>query len=481
MSIQINQQLKETGVAQVLVVLKPLAGGAGAGGAGGAASMGGAASVGALALTSDSAASPLSGLEDYFVQSDLSLNSQIADAGLSFSPAASLTGGPRRKQAPPPPVHIYPNLGLMLGTVNRDGLAGLKSDDRVASVGGAPQLSLIKPVRVEAATMQTKVTWGIEFLGVTKLWAEGLSGKGVRVAHLDTGVDGKHPALKTAIASFAEFDSFGRLVKPSPAAHDTGQHGTHTAATIAGRPVQGRAVGVAPKATLASALVIEGGNVIARVLGGMDWVLTQGVSILSMSLGLPGLLEEFLPITQILRARKVLPVMAVGNEGPGRSRSPGNYAEALSVGAINDQSLIAQFSSSQRFKRKVEPIVPDVAAPGVNVISARPGGGFQAMDGTSMATPHIAGLAALLFEAKPTATIDEVEKAIFNSCKLGKGMSKDRGNRGIPDAARAFKELTGHALGAKPKSSSTASKAKSPASKAKKKVATKKKSSKKAK
>src|SRR4051794_27566684 len=102
MSTQINQQLKETGVAQVLVVLKPLAGGAGAAGAA-RASTGGAASVGAQPLTSRSAASPLSGLEDYFVQSDLSLNSQIADAGLSFSPAASIGSGSRRKQAPPPP------------------------------------------------------------------------------------------------------------------------------------------------------------------------------------------------------------------------------------------------------------------------------------------------------------------------------------------------------------------------------------------
>src|SRR5258706_14846027 len=117
MSTQINQQLKETGVAQVLVVLKPLAGGAAPAGA---ASMGGAASVGAQALTSRSAASPLSGLEDYFVQSDLSINSQIAEAGMSFSPAASLTSGLRKRQAPPPPVHVYPNLGLMLGTVTRD-------------------------------------------------------------------------------------------------------------------------------------------------------------------------------------------------------------------------------------------------------------------------------------------------------------------------------------------------------------------------
>src|SRR6185295_3404953 len=102
-----------------------------------------------------------------------------------------------------------------------------------------------------------------------------------------------------------------------------------------------------------------------------------------------------------------------------------------SVGAINKDRIIAPFSSSQRFARKVDAIVPDIVAPGVDIISAKPGGGFQSMDGTSMATPHVAGLAALLFEAKPGATIDEVEKAIYSSCTLG-SISPERGNRGFP-------------------------------------------------
>ena len=141
---------------------------------------------------------------------------------------------------------------------------------------------------------------------------------------------------------------------------------------------------------------------------------------------------------RVLRRRNVLPIFAVGNEGPGTSRSPGNYAEAISVGAYDRRKRVADFSSSQRFQRSVDAQVPDLVLPGVGVISARPGGGFQSMDGTSMATPHLAGLAALLLEAHPNHTLDAVESAIFNSCARPTGMLLSRGNRGIPDATRAL-------------------------------------------
>jgi subtilisin family serine protease len=258
------------------------------------------------------------------------------------------------------------------------------------------------------------------------------------VGHLDTGVDGTHPALKKAIARFAEFDDLGQEVLPTPRPFDSEDHGTHTAATIAGHPVRGRHIGVAPGSRLASAIVIEGGNVVARVLGGMDWAVGHNVRILSMSLGFPGWVDDFLALTRLLREKNILPVFAVGNEGPGTSRSPGNYPETLSVGAHDVDADVAEFSSSQRFSRKRDPVVPDLLAPGVGVISARPGGGYQSMDGTSMATPHVAGLAALLIEAKPTASAAEVERAIFGSCVRPPGMDRERGNRGVPDAKRAL-------------------------------------------
>jgi subtilisin family serine protease len=188
-------------------------------------------------------------------------------------------------------------------------------------------------------------------------------------------------------------------------------------------------------------MVIEGGNVIERVLGGMDWALGQGARILSMSLGFRGFVDDFEPITRILRQRNVLPVFAVGNEGPGFSRSPGNYFNALSVGASDNKMKVASFSSSQKFSRALDPNVPDLVAPGVNVSSAAPGGGYQAMDGSSMATPHIAGLAALLLQAVPSATVDQLEAAIFKSCTLPASMSAERANRGFPNAVRALSLL----------------------------------------
>jgi subtilisin family serine protease len=185
-------------------------------------------------------------------------------------------------------------------------------------------------------------------------------------------------------------------------------------------------------------MVIEGGDVVARVMAGMDWIVGSGARILNMSLGIRGMLDDFLALTVLLREKGVLPVFAVGNEGPGTSRSPGNYAEALSVGAHDRRRAVADFSSSQRFPRGVDPIVPDLVAPGVDIPSARPGGGYQLMSGTSMATPHVAGLAALLFQAKPTATIDEVEQAILGSCTLHGHMDRARAGRGRPDAVRAL-------------------------------------------
>src|SRR5262249_25198705 len=154
----------------------------------------------------------------------------------------------------------YRNLGIVYGTVDRDGLAALKAEPGVKAVRSAPQFSLIRPVAAAAAQPTAPTTWGIDALGVPELWNQGLSGAGVAVAHLDTGVDASHPALKSAVVKFAQFDLTGRQIAGAEA-NDSDQeyaHGTHTAGTIAGRPVQGKHVGVAPGAALHSALVIEG-------------------------------------------------------------------------------------------------------------------------------------------------------------------------------------------------------------------------------
>jgi subtilisin family serine protease len=359
------------------------------------------------------------------------------------SQAAALAEAAGAGRAVAPAGRYYPNLGVLLGTVDRDAYRRLRADRRVRKIASAPRLEHIRPVSSRPAKLAEDRTWGIRALRIDLLWQEGLSGAGVTVGHLDTGVDGAHAALRGAIAGFAEFDEMGRQVRPAPEPSDSGEHGTHTAATIVGRPVRGRAVGVAPRARLYSAMVIEGGDAVARVLGGMDWALGRGVRVLNMSLGFPGWWDDFLELTRIIRGHGALPVFAVGNEGPGTSRSPGNYAEALSVGAADRSSRVAWFSSSDRFDRARDPIVPDVVAPGVDVISARPGAGYQSMSGTSMAAPHVAGLAALLFEATPDASVDDVETAIFASATPLPGDPATRQGRGLPDGRAALERLRG--------------------------------------
>lgn len=363
--------------------------------------------------------------------------------GAPNSISAALTRSRVATRGKPKTGRIYEHLGVMLGTVDAESLAALKKDPAVRRVARAPQISLIRPVAARAAKLTASLTWGIRKLKAHRLWEGGHKGGGVKIGHLDTGVDGKHACLRTAIADFVTLDALGAVQKlrPGEKAFDTDGHGTHTAATIAGRPVGGRSVGVAPEAELFSAAVIEGGDVIARILGGLNWAVGRGCTVVNASLGLRGWHDEFLPLTRILRVRGVLPVFAVGNEGPGTSRSPGNYEEALSVGACDAGGLVADFSSSQEFLTPQRRHVPDLVAPGAGVISARPGGSYQSMDGTSMATPHIAGLAALLWSAEPSATVSDIEQAILASASVLTSDGVERQGRGVPDGVRALAHL----------------------------------------
>ena len=251
--------------------------------------------VGARLALSDTTPSAVQSLAALFVHDEHSAAAAIAkDRTLTSSPRLSVRAASAKSTSTPQPVRYYANLGVMLGNVNRDGLEALKDRTEVQDVVGSPQLRLIHPKRIAAATAATGPQWGMKKIDAPALWKKGFDGSGIIVAHLDTGVDGKHAALRNAITRFAFFDDLGAEVSPAPKPFDSGEHGTHTAGTIAGRPVRGKQIGVAPGAHIASALVIEGGNPIARVLGGMNWAVGVGARVLSMSLGFPGLVEDFL-------------------------------------------------------------------------------------------------------------------------------------------------------------------------------------------
>lgn len=259
------------------------------------------------------------------------------------------------------------------------------------------------------------LNWAFDRLQIETCWQQGFTGAGVRIGHLDTGVAATHSALSDRIATFAEFDSWGDRV-PNAQPWDSGNHGTHTAGLICGD-----AIGIAPQAKLCSGMVIEGGHPLVRVLAGLDWLLDQQIRVLCLSLGVPGYNPLFEIVLARLRQQGVLTVCPIGNQGRRVSCSPANYPGVLAVGAIDDQDQVPGFSGNG----------VSIVAPGVDLRSAQSDGNFVNQTGTSMAAAIVAGVAALLFQAKPTATVEEVEQALLTTCTLLPDLSPQRVGHGL--------------------------------------------------
>jgi subtilisin len=259
------------------------------------------------------------------------------------------------------------------------------------------------------------VAWNLAHLNINSCWQNGFSGAGVRVGHLDTGVDASHPALLNKVSNFALFDAKGSIL-PAGFPQDSSDHGTHTAGIICGGKVGGQAIGIAPDAELCSGVVLEGSKPLLRVLCGLDWMFDQQVRVVCMSLGIPGYNPLFDIALSKLRQQGALCISPVGNSGRKVSCSPANYPGVIAVGAVDHKNQVAKFSGSQAFDRSIDPIKPNLVAPGVDIPSAKPGGGLSKQSGTSMAAAHVAGVAALLFQAKPEASVEEVENALLKSC-----------------------------------------------------------------
>ncbi len=284
------------------------------------------------------------------------------------------------------------------------------------------------------------LTWGLQRLNIRECWQRGFTGAGVRVGHLDTGVDGSHPALGGRLAAFMEFDQDGfPLSQAEP--RDSGSHGTHTAGLICGGSIDGLALGVAPGAQLCSGLVIEGGKSLVRVLAGLDWMFDCKVRVLCLSLGIPIYNPLFEIVLSRLRSAGVLIITPVGNRGAGHTCSPANYPGVIAVGATNASDRVVHFSGSQQFKRAADFFKPNLVAPGVDIPSAKSGGGLQVRSGTSMAAAQVAGIAALLFQAKPHATPAQVEAALLTTCTILSESSEYRSGRGLVNPVEALKAM----------------------------------------
>ncbi|MFI2779527.1 S8 family serine peptidase [Streptomyces sp. ALB3] len=256
-------------------------------------------------------------------------------------------------------------------------------------------------------------------------WAGGFDGKGTTVAVLDTGIDATHPDVKDRITRTRSF-------VPGEEVLDKHGHGTHVASTIAGSGAasDGANKGVAPAADLIVGKVLgdEGSGADSGIIEAMEWAKAEGADVVSMSLGSSVPDDGTDPMAQAVDALSAdggpLFVIAAGNAyGAGTIGSPGSAASALTIAAVDKQDGRADFSSMGPLVRS-HGLKPDLSAPGVDINAAAsqaiPGieGMYQGMSGTSMATPHVAGAAAILKQRHPEWSGRRIKDALMSSSKL---------------------------------------------------------------
>ena len=240
------------------------------------------------------------------------------------------------------------------------------------------------------------------------------------IAVVDTGIDGGHTDLGGGkIIGWKDF------INNQPTPYDDNSHGTHVAGTAAGTGAAsgGAYQGVAPGASLVGVKVLDGGGggTLSGVADGVQWVInnknTYGIEILSMSLGASGCADGTDSLSSLINAAAgagIVPVLAAGNSGPLKCTvgTPGAASEAVTVGAVADPGEggvnLAYFSS--RGPTADGRLKPDIVAPGVNIMAPETGtSGYVNKSGTSMATPFVSGVAALMLHANPLLSPQQVK------------------------------------------------------------------------
>jgi subtilisin family serine protease len=285
-------------------------------------------------------------------------------------------------------------------------------------------------------------------IGAPAAWQAGLTGQGVRVAVLDTGIDTDHPDLAGKVSDSKDFSGKGSV-------EDGSGHGTHVASTITGSGAAstGKYRGVAPDATLAVGKVLDdnGDGTMDGVLAGMAWAaVDMRAKVVNMSLG-AGPTDGTDPVSETLntltRQHGTLFVVSAGNFGGDETvATPAAADEALAVASVSKQDELSDFSS--RGPRVGDgALKPDVAAPGGGIVAARPDGvtpigepvgdAYQRLSGTSMAAPHVAGAAAILVQQHPDWTPGQLKTALMSSATEVEGAGPFAVGAGRVDVARA--------------------------------------------
>ena len=276
-----------------------------------------------------------------------------------------------------------------------------------------------------AATPDEKYFWGLKRVKAPGIWKQA-TGKGVKVAVIDTGIDYTHPDLASNyVGGYNALD-------PKKDPIDDHGHGTHVAGTIAGAGEKA-VVGVAPRASLYAVKVLDadGGGSYASIIAGIQWAVENKMDIVNMSLGGPASPALQKAIQAAYKAG-VTVVAAAGNDPEAPVSAPAMYEETICVSASTFDDKLAFFSTTG-------PEV-DFIAPGHEIDSSWPGGKIARLSGTSMATPHMAGLAALAKQLGARGP-DAIRSKLAQAAGLLPDLTADQQGAGLVEADRWVKAL----------------------------------------
>lgn len=311
----------------------------------------------------------------------------------------------------------------MIITAKASFIQSLAERDDLERLDLDTEIKLFDPIdrAVEKGINSDDFTYGLKKVQAAKVWNElGINGTGVTVGVLDTGIDTEHETLVGRTIATKDFVTSYEDNTPN----DGHGHGTHCSGTIGGTNAGGKHIGVAPGVQFIVGKIFgdSGSTSVSSIMNGMQWITDPDNNpetndfprVVSNSWGGP-MNNRWEDIINAWRAIGIIPVFAAGNSGPRENTvgAPGAYREVISIGATDSQDKVARFSSRGPVNYYGETYIkPDVSAPGVDVYSAKPGGGFQNMSGTSMATPHVAGVVALMLQADPEIDAERVREIL---------------------------------------------------------------------
>jgi subtilisin family serine protease len=299
-------------------------------------------------------------------------------------------------------------------------------------IAGIRRLPNVAAVYVDAEVQANDNESGL-LIGAPTVWSTyGISGAGVKVAVIDTGIDYTHPDLGGCLGSACKVAGGYDFVNHDNNPSDDNGHGTHVAGIIA---ANGELKGIAPGATLLAYKVLNqfGNGLASDIIAAIEQALADGAKVANLSLGGQGDAGD--PTSQAIdnaTAAGMLSVVAAGNSGPSylTVSSPGTARTALTVGAADKSWALASFSSRGYVTSGSDYLMkPEVVAPGVDILSTVPSSGqhgnpsrYATLSGTSMATPHVAGSAALLLEWNAALSPQDIKNRL---ARAGRTLGQD--------------------------------------------------------